>query len=311
MSHLKGNWSPPVRQYLTEWLENIKNEAAKTEQPLTAVFDLDNTCFKNDVGEALFHFLVDEMLFAYGKPFYELVGKKYHGDEIEKLVAELLPELSEARFKNPKYDRYRKLMMAAYYERLKLEGPEVAYSWAVQIMNGMSEERVYLYSCEVLSHEMKIVPSTEEIRFDSEDPHPVSIARGIKPYPEIRMLMNELKQIGFEIWIVSASCKWSALAAVEKLKLPVSKVFGMSVLAEYGFLKEDVVQPIPVGKGKADIISRHLGTEPIFVVGDSLIDFDMLEQARDLALFFDYGNEQYRNYATSKNWLIQPAFSNF
>ncbi|MBI2980998.1 MAG: haloacid dehalogenase-like hydrolase [Deltaproteobacteria bacterium] len=189
-----------------------------------------------------------------------------------------------------------------YYEKARKEGGPIAYPWVVSLMAGMKEAEVYSLCKEAIRKELKKEIGEKELGG-------VPIAQGIRPYPEMKGLMKQMKQAGFEIWVISASNRWVVETTIQEIGLTVDHFIGMAVTVEDGLLTNSPVKPQPAGPGKREVIEQKIGRPPNFVAGDSASDFPMMELATDGALLIDHGRKECQTMAEEKGWMIQPAFS--
>ncbi|MBI2066410.1 MAG: haloacid dehalogenase-like hydrolase [Deltaproteobacteria bacterium] len=307
MSQLNGLWSEKTKQRLENWLGKV-TKPGNGRQPPLAIFDFDKTVIQNDVGEAVFHYLAENMKLAYSSSLYKHIGERYEAKLIEEAVKRLLPLSPEQRRKDPLYRKYQKAILGAYYHRIEQEGSKAAYPWVVAVFAGLSEREMYQLTGQAIKEELRRAITEEEIRTDPADQHPLHVKRGIRLYPEIEQLMRLMKEVGVEVWVVSASARWIIQKVLEQLKLPVDNFIGMAVEVRNGILTSDPVHPQPMGPGKLEAILKQIGRIPNFVAGDSPSDFAMMESATEISLLIDSGNPETRSHAEKNGWLIQTAF---
>jgi HAD superfamily phosphoserine phosphatase-like hydrolase len=140
------------------------------------------------------------------------------------------------------------------YERRVAESRVDGYTWAVQIMAGLREEDLRLWSRQMAA-----------------------------AWPNLRAPMVDvvagLQAEGFETWIVSASNRWIIEAAAPAVGIPVERVVGIEVQVDAGALTSRAVYPRPCGQGKVDAIQKRIGVKPVLAFGDSMGDFEMLAYA--------------------------------
>jgi HAD superfamily phosphoserine phosphatase-like hydrolase len=99
-------------------------------------------------------------------------------------------------------------------------------------------------------------------------------------HPEALPILHWAKAKGVPLYVVSASCEIVVRAALEKLALPVTDVFGMSPAVENGVVVAGVNEPVTYGPGKVEALRRGTrGGRLIGAFGDSAYDLAMLAEA--------------------------------
>jgi HAD superfamily phosphoserine phosphatase-like hydrolase len=99
-------------------------------------------------------------------------------------------------------------------------------------------------------------------------------------HPEIAPVLAWATRHGLKVLVVSASSSIVVRAAVERLAIPASGVFGMRAAVEDGVVVARIVPPITYGPGKVETLrlGAH-GATIIGAFGDSLYDLPMLRDA--------------------------------
>lgn len=98
-----------------------------------------------------------------------------------------------------------------------------------------------------------------------------------KFYPEMKELLANLEEYGFEIWIVTASTELLYQRFVhEQLGIPVDRILGVKSCIRDGIVTDEVVRPIPQDAGKAEVIHTFIKARPLIVGGNSRGDMEMM-----------------------------------
>ena len=106
-----------------------------------------------------------------------------------------------------------------------------------------------------------------------------------KFYPEMKQLIANLKEYGFEVWILTASPEFLYQKFLsEELGTPEVNILGMKSVVVNGVLTNEIVLPIPQDDGKANVIPTFIKTRPLVVGGNSRGDMDMLNQSCGLKI---------------------------
>lgn len=294
-------WTPDVAQALERLLV-----APPVAEPL-AIFDMDGTCLHHDAGEAVFHALVDACGFAFDDTLFAHIGASYGADTIRAAWHALQSVAPDDRSQHPMFARYRANMLWAYYGRVQQEGVRVAYPWLVQLLAGLAEAALGVAVRDMLRAELQR-PLGREAVASAADRIALSVAHGVRPYPAVQSLMHALWDAHWEIWIVSASNRWTVEACIDLFQWPVHGAIGMAVAVERGVLTSRLVEPAPVAEGKVAAIAHHIGRMPALVLGDSANDYAMMQLATHVSVLIDHGHADRRAHACAHGWLVQPAW---
>jgi HAD superfamily phosphoserine phosphatase-like hydrolase len=239
-------WEREVRAKIDQALKAPQAEKV-------AVFDVDGTLWREDIGEEFFK------------------------DQIANRTAPGLGEVSDPW---------------AYYQELEKTDAPLAYGWLAQINGGVAEADL-----------RKECRSFYEERFTGHIREPM------------KKLVKELQANRFDIWICSASIRWTLEPAVEELGVPFDHLIATEVMVDpKGLLTETIVEPVPYAAGKKHWVSRKLQTPPLIVAGNSSGDTEMLGLATILPLVVLFephraetktSAEKLLAYAKKKGWLTQ------
>jgi phosphoserine phosphatase/GNAT superfamily N-acetyltransferase len=178
--------------------------------------------------------------------------------------------------------------MAEYGRLCATEGKAVGYAWAASQIAGFEESALR----EAVS---RIV-----------DTH---LADGrIALRPELRDLCALLQQLGWDVWVVSASAEPLVQVFAQAYGIPFDHVIGMRLDRDArGTFLAGVVGPVTYRQGKVDAIDLRIGVRPHFAVGDTDTDIEMLQTARH-RLVIDAGSPTLRTLAEAQGWWIHPRF---
>lgn len=106
-----------------------------------------------------------------------------------------------------------------------------------------------------------------------------------KFYPEMKVLIANLKEYGFEIWILTASPEqlYQKFIAGE-FGLSTINVVGAKCVIKDGRTTDEIIPPIPQDDGKAYTIETFIKARPLIVGGNSRGDMDMLNESFGLKI---------------------------
>lgn len=135
--------------------------------------------------------------------------------------------------------------------------------------------------------------SPEEIRQIGVDCYQKTYKK--KMYPEMKELIKNLKNYGFEVWILTASPELLYQKFVsDELGIPPLNVLGVKSVIENNLSTKQIILPIPQDDGKAYTIETFIQTKPLVVGGNSRGDLDMLNESAGLKIIVNPDNEVVR-----------------
>ena len=149
------------------------------------------------------------------------------------------------------------------YQDLCDENEGKGFSWIVTIMAGNDEEELKIWADEFFQ------------TFD----HNV--------FPKQKELISRLQEAGVDVWVVSASNRWSVETAVSYLGIDEDHVVAMESEVIDGVITDQMIPPILHGHGKVDGIKKYIGDRVDFVCGNSRSDYEMLEFASEMSLIIN------------------------
>ena len=136
-----------------------------------------------------------------------------------------------------------------FYHAWARREPQVAYGWICTLLAGQTPA---------------------EARQAAEEYYACHVKPAI--YPEMRELVEVLKDLGVEVWVVSASAEPVVRSAARFFGLPEDHVLGVRLAEENGRILPRVIPPISFAAGKTWYIKQFVGEFPpgnILVFGDS------------------------------------------
>jgi phosphoserine phosphatase len=98
-------------------------------------------------------------------------------------------------------------------------------------------------------------------------------------FPQTRWLLETLVERGWDVYIVSASNRWSIEVAAEALGLRRDRVVALDLETEHGTLTDRVCLPVPTLEGKSTLLRMRAGRNPDLAFGNSILDLPLLLSA--------------------------------
>ncbi len=100
-----------------------------------------------------------------------------------------------------------------------------------------------------------------------------------KPHPVMKKFISQLLELGYAIYVISASNQTSVrIAVTDFFNLPAECAFGIESTTVNGCFSSTLVKPYPISAGKAEVYHNYISdVPPLITATDSLIDAPMLE----------------------------------
>ncbi|OGS12471.1 MAG: hypothetical protein A2234_05660 [Elusimicrobia bacterium RIFOXYA2_FULL_58_8] len=133
-----------------------------------------------------------------------------------------------------------------------------------------------------------------------------------KIFQPMRLLIDRLKENGFEIWVVSASPEALYQQFLSRaLQIPITNIIGVKSIVSQGVTTDEIVVPVPQDKGKKEAIETFIQETPLLAAGNSRGDREMIETSRGLRIMVNPDEhletgetESVAEYAKKNNWLV-------
>ena len=299
-------WSPEVYARLMSALSS----ASPGED--FAAFDFDNTCIWGDLGDACYDGLVARMALSWDSPqLWALLEPEDDPQGLRARVARAQAAPPERRWQDDDFLAYMGHMGRLYRDHDARHGHDHAYRWVVQVMAGMTPERVLQIAREVYQEHLTWPLSSIELT-DPRSGERWSMLRGVRVCAQIVELMQAMRALQIEVWIVTASCElWIQPMAQACFGVEPAQVVGNVLLPQAdGRLSAQLLEPVTYRQGKPPRALARRGSSrlPHMALGDAMTDLELLESAA-LPVVLDRGQLQLRQIARSRGWAIQPRSS--
>ncbi|WP_335964762.1 haloacid dehalogenase-like hydrolase [Galbibacter sp. PAP.153] len=116
---------------------------------------------------------------------------------------------------------------------------------------------------------------------------------GQKFYPEMKQFLLNLKEFGFEVWVITASPEVLYQRFVnEELGIPKNRIIGVKSVISNGILTDQLVYPIPQEEGKAKTIETFIKASPMIVGGNSRGDLEMMERSTGIKIIVNPNDQK-------------------
>lgn len=133
-----------------------------------------------------------------------------------------------------------------------------------------------------------------------------------KFYPQMKALLVNLRNFGFETWVISASPELLYQRfCVQELGFQEDHVIGVkSPVSSDGKITDQITFPSPQDNGKAECVYTFVKTRPLFAAGNSRGDMEMMNTSVGLKLMLNPDdtkpNKDMKNMTAKKYWEQDP-----
>jgi len=130
--------------------------------------------------------------------------------------------------------------------------------------------------------------------------------QGIAPniFPEMRELVQRLRQSGCDVWAVSSSNQWIIRSGMKFFGIPQDHILSAEAVVDNGVIADRLVR-VPSGPGKVEAIRSVLPSPPDCAFGNAIWDREMLALSKHA--FAINPNPNLRELAVANGWQVyQP-----
>jgi HAD superfamily phosphoserine phosphatase-like hydrolase len=138
-------------------------------------------------------------------------------------------------------------------------------------------------------------------------------AQAIAPtiFPEMRELVERLRQSGCDIWAVSSSCQWVIRSGMRYFGIPQNRILAVEAIVENGLITDHLIR-VPSGPGKPQALRSVLKSspdhQPDCAFGNAIWDREMLAMSRHP--FVINPNPDLKEIAIANRWKIYQPDTN-
>jgi HAD superfamily phosphoserine phosphatase-like hydrolase len=134
-------------------------------------------------------------------------------------------------------------------------------------------------------------------------------AQAIAPniFPEMRELVERLRQSGCDVWAVSSSNQWIIRSAMRWFGVPQDRILAAEVAIENGIITDRLIR-VPSGPGKPEAIRSVLKSAPDCAFGNAIWDREMLAMSGHA--FAVNPNPDLKEIAIVNGWTVYQPDAN-
>lgn len=312
--HLKSvEWRPEVWIALEGLVERLGRNAPgfARDTPPIAVIALNDTVLVNDLGLAAFRRKVDRAEFKFDDKFWRLIPIGFGRQPIRASYEQFRDLPVSIWGKQATYRQFQRLFFKSYRDICRRRSLKECRAYLGSLWYGFREDEVRSYARKVIDSELRIPIDGVLLQTGPQDPDPIIVRKGIRIVPQMAKLISLLLRNGFDVRLISSESVFVIGEIAAEVGLEPSKVIGLEVISSTSTrrITGDVLEPVPVGIGRAAAMFRRVAREPSLIVGGHHVDFEMLKFGRGLKLLIDHGDSAMLEFAAEYHWLVQPAFT--
>lgn len=306
----QGAWLPEIHEALQTLIEQhgINSPDYDPENPPVAAIDCGETLICNHLGEAMMRYLVTRRKLNTERGFWHVITDRGARDALSAAYKAVAGRADSEVRDTAAYRRYRAGMLNVYENLRETDGAEAAALFAARMLKGLHERTVAELVEEVLDYELGRPLGQEDIAAGPPFGGLV-VPSGVRVYHEMLELLQTLEVYGFQTWILSSANVYILRALARRIGFPEERVLGLELQVQSGCYTERPVDDVPVGEGKLELFLDTVGRSPLLAIGDSMNDFELLENCEGLSIVIDRGDEELIERAEEMDWPVQPQLS--
>jgi phosphoserine phosphatase len=208
-----------------------------------------------------------------GLAAFDADGTLWQGDVGEELLRELI---RRGALIDPPPDPW-----GEYVRRVRRD-PADGFAFAARVMHGLEEGAVREVSAEVFAERC---------------------AKGT--FHSVSFWLERLMALGWEVYIVSASYRWSVEVGVAQFGVSPQRVIALELEVENGVLSDRVLLPVPTLEGKVALLREAAGRDADIAFGNSVLDLPLLlASAHPVAVGLPYPGNRFLAQARKRGFAI-------
>lgn len=305
----EGAWRPEIRAALLDLIteHGIDSPRYDPEQPPLVTIDCDGTLLYNSLAEVIMRHMILRRRFRTDRNFWQAIPERLGRDALQAAYKAVAGRNDSEISEMAAFKRYRAGMFGAY-ETLLSESLAEASLFAARMLRGLHERDIGEILDELIGTELDRPLGHEDI--PAGPPFgALSLNTGIKLHVEVHELIRLLDANGFHIWLIDSVSVHAMRRLAKRIEFPEERVLGLEMQIQYGMLTERAADAVPVGEDKLELFLDTVGRSPVLALGDSMADYELLENSEGLALVVGERDEVLLEKAEEHGWLIQRELS--
>ena len=312
-------------------ISKLEEFPGKPGRSRVAVFSLDDVAIKNKMGEAMLYEMATSLPLMIARVDDERFWRLFPDAAAVRSMREYLQDLKTRkspvptfplgawkRWEDNRFIDYFVTFVGQYQDILKQQGPVAGARWLNSLFVGMSEDEVRQLAQRTWDEGN--IRDLGRAPFSSLSGRRIEIPIGLRPYVEIKELVDMLQEKGWQTYLVSSSNQLGAEIAGVALGFDPDTIIGAvpKTRTRDRRYRAHALDPFPEGAGKVDALrARGLidDGEPELVIAGGRGDLELLAISDQLSVFIDNHEIPLRTFASAEArsksrgmWIRQPAF---
>ncbi len=284
---------PAVRHFLMDHARVDSGPAP------VAVFDCDGTVIRGDIGEAMLYYQLEHFLFRVSPA--EVWHDHPRREVLSRLYVELLGLNAEQRTRQQAHTDFCELVLSWYFGRIDDGRIQDACVDIVRLLAGFTVSEVRGIASASYRNETQSSPARRNLGSRT-------FPKGIRYVADTTDCIAQLQRIGFDIWMISGSNRWSVEPIASRLAIAPQRVIGITLEERGGVLTPGVSRPVPVQTGKIEALRIVEPRKPLIVVSDSKNDRALLDYSAGLKILVNAGKDSSDAFFPRRELARDPAW---
>jgi phosphoserine phosphatase len=193
----------------------------------------------------------------------------------------LMGDIGDAVFAYLTFENQNLRLSWGEYQHLLRTHKSKAYRAVVEAMAGLDVEIIIQATSAVMnSGKEYLVHRSDAVRIP-------------RPRPLLSQFVSLLQELHYQVFVISASNHISVQHIAQRwFNIPPSHAFGIQGRVREGRITSELIEPVPIGSGKAELFRRVSGSAiPLITGTDSRLDLPLLQLTHPQGLSLWVGDD--------------------
>jgi phosphoserine phosphatase len=275
-------------------------ESVPREKTPVAVFDCDGTLINGDIGEAMFYFQLEHFLFRESPA--DLWPDHPQPEELQRGYDLLHRGAARELRDGTGYASFVESCLLHYFGQLADGKTEKACSDIVRLFSGFKRSEIQEIAADTFRAELNSPVGWRRLGKQT-------LPQGIRYLREVRRVLERLRELEFDIRVVSGSNRWSVEELCRPLSIEPDQVIGIDLQVQGDVMSREIVRPVPVRQGKVEALETAGVSRPVVVVSDSIYDLPLFKYCEGLKILVRANNSgekffEHTGIRPDDSWVI-------
>lgn len=307
---LAGKWTPEARAAIEGFIAARGKGAPgyDASKPPVAVLPWSDALVSGDPAELVFLRLVSRAELKLDDSLWQSVPIAYGRQPARAAYEQFIHVSSSTWQSQPSYHQFRKALLSSYLELCRGVGRKECRSYLARLWAGWKEADAEDYAKAALAEEKSRPASVEAVKAEEGDAAPIKVRRGMRLLPHMRDLVAKLRAAGVDVWVVDDVPQQTLLAAAADYGVDPSRVSGIQSAPDGARMSANILKPLPLRGGKAEIVRKAVGRPADLVIGRDAADLELMADGAGVRVALS-GDPALEKAAVEKGWVLQPSLA--